>query len=206
MKLEGLALAAIMLAAMSTACASGATDAPAHGSRGATQNGSGGGGGGGGGGTSGAGGGDAGMYSYGTDTGSYTPPDSGTGVLPDTGTVFPTADSGLPIDASPTSCAATGTMSACAECCGSLNPTGVTTLNSAIQACACGATGTCSTECATEVCADIPATSGDTCFTCLSTTLASSGPCYTSVQTACTADPGCSAYLACESTACAGLP
>lgn len=201
MKLEGLALTAIVLAVMSNACASGATDAPAH--RGGpagldTVNG----------GEADGGGGDTGGYTYSApDSGSPVTPDAGSGVALDSGTMSPTVDSGAATDTgSAVTCGASATQSACAECCGSLNPAGVSTLNTAIQACACGTSGTCATECATEVCADIPASSGDACFTCLSAALATSGPCYASVQAACTADPGCSAYLACESAECSGLP
>ena len=205
MKLERLVLTAIMLAALSSACANGATESPARGgaSAGAVQNGTGAGGEGGAG--SGA---DAGAYSSTTpDSGNpYSTPDTGS-VTPTDAGVTPPFDSGAATDVGTvTSCGAMGTMSACAECCVTLNPTGVTTLNAAIQACACGATGVCATECASEVCVDIPATSGDACYACLSAALGTSGACYTSVQTTCVADPGCSSYLSCETSECSGKP
>jgi len=105
-----------------------------------------------------------------------------------------------------TACATEGTQSACADCCATDNPSSVPTLNTAIQTCACGASGPCATECATEVCVGTPATSGDACYTCLTAALGASGSCYAPVHTACIADPGCAAYLSCEMTECSALP
>jgi hypothetical protein len=73
-------------------------------------------------------------------------------------------------------------------------------------ACACGTSGACSTQCASEVCSEIPAMEGDECYTCLSATLGSGGACDMPVETQCDADPGCAAYLSCESTECTSLP
>jgi len=215
MKLEGIVLAAIVLAAMENACANGATDSPLHGgggSGGAAENGSGGSSGFGGSAGSGGAGGDAGAYAT-TDSGSpYSTPDTGapvfdSGFSADSVVISPPIDSGMTYEGGiDPACAAEGTVSACAECCGTGEPSGVNTLNAAIQACACGTTGACASECATEVCASIPATEGDACYTCLSAALATTGPCDTPVHTTCTADPSCSAYLSCESAECSGLP
>jgi hypothetical protein len=202
MKLQSIALAVIVLAAMSSACASGG---------GPSDNGGGGGGGGtsGSGGASGSGGGGGGGGANGLEGGAYEAAATDTGNPfgnPDSGDTPITVDSGAAKDGPDPGCGMETTQSACASCCAAANPEGTSTLNAAIVACACGTSGTCSTQCASEVCSEIPAMEGDECYTCLTATLGSGGACDVPVETACDADPGCAAYLSCESTECTSLP
>ncbi len=206
MKLESFALAAIVTAVLSNACAGGSDfqdpEAGAGGGGGSTND------------PCGAACDDAGSGGYEggsaydagkADTGNPFPSsDSGKGSSGEGGE--PVADSSASKDGPDPACAEEMTQSACASCCAADNPSAITTLNSAIMACTCGSSGPCSSACSTEVCVDVPATEGDACYACLSTALGTTGPCYAPVQTACLADPGCAAYLSCETAECSGLP
>jgi hypothetical protein len=204
MKLESVALAVIVLA-LSNACASGGSGglADPDSGGGGTPSGSGGSAG------TGAGGEEAGAFESGTgsaDAGNpFATPDTGTPTT-DGGGVIPASDAGTAKDGPDPACAEEPTQTACANCCATASPEGINTLNTAIVSCACGTSGGCATECATEVCDDVPATDGDECYTCLSSLLGTTGACYTPVQTACLADPGCAAYLSCEEAECSSLP
>jgi hypothetical protein len=206
MKLDGLALCAILLGTISNACANGSGDAPGGGEVGS-------------GGTPREGPGQPMGDEAGVDDSGF--PDAA--VTADSGNPFGQEDGSADAivgDAGRTSsvdsaakdagpdpaCGMQTTQSACAQCCATANPAAVNTLNTAITSCACGASGPCATPCASEVCAGIPATSGDACYACLSSALGASGSCYTPVQTACVADPACASYLSCESAECSGLP
>jgi hypothetical protein len=208
-RLEGFVLAAIVLVAASSACATGSAESDSEaGTEGFPTSGPG-----------SAASDDAGSgddrggpaLDAGTDTESRTmtfdtgAPDAGP--FADDASDTPVADaSEADAAAADLACGKESTQSACADCCASDHPSGISTLNSAIVSCACGTTGPCASACATEVCVDVPATSGDACYTCLSTALSSTGPCDAPVDKSCMADPGCAAYLSCESAQCSSLP
>jgi hypothetical protein len=82
-----------------------------------------------------------------------------------------------------------------------------------ITACACGPSGMCQSQCATEYCVNgTVAFGGDLCDMCIASSLAvptadggAAGPCYNQFMGACMGNADCSAYLTC-SNPCSGLP
>jgi hypothetical protein len=92
-----------------------------------------------------------------------------------------------------------GDPQSCIGCCQSHHTAGATTYSNAGLACECGANGQCSAQCAASFCASpqTAPTPGDACDTCISASLAAGGACVAPVSNACSADPDCTAYLAC---------
>ena len=99
-------------------------------------------------------------------------------------------DSSTPVD--DTACGAKTTQTDCQQCCLGIHKAGYSVYDVALKGCACGSTGACASECATEYCAGTSPTMGDACYTCINNSLApSTGACYGAVGTACTADTDC---------------
>jgi hypothetical protein len=89
-------------------------------------------------------------------------------------------------------CAAKSTKLDCEQCCLGVHKPGYAVYDTALKGCACGSSGACATECATEYCAGKSPAQGDACYTCINNALApSTGTCYGAVGTACTADTDC---------------
>ena len=120
--------------------------------------------------------------------GKKTPPEAGS-PQNDSGTVQGSDAAVMPTDMT---CAAEATLGSCEQCCLTVHPTGYMTYHQALQACACSSPGACATECATEMCANQPTTTGDACETCITSSLMQgTGACYMPVDTACQADSDC---------------
>jgi hypothetical protein len=86
------------------------------------------------------------------------------------------------------------TNATCSQCCVQLHSAGQTTAVNALTSCACGTSGVCKTQCATEFCAKANTTAGDACDTCIQNSLspdAGAAGCYNQFATACTNDPDC---------------
>jgi hypothetical protein len=92
-------------------------------------------------------------------------------------------------------------------CCQSIHTAGIQQLVMDVKACACGASGACQTQCATEYCmTGMVTTQGDACDMCIQNSLImtaadgglSMGPCYTQVLGACQGNTDCTAYLNCS--------
>jgi hypothetical protein len=94
-------------------------------------------------------------------------------------------------------CAQQTTQKLCVGCCQRVHNGGFTTLHDAAKSCVCGSNGPCKTACANEFCADTASQSGDACSQCLNKNLAQGAPCYATVNSACQADPDCTAYESC---------
>ena len=94
-------------------------------------------------------------------------------------------------------CQAMATNAACQQCCVTNHMHGYNTYLTSEMACACGTTGVCKTQCATEFCASAQTTQGDACDTCLNNSLSADGggTCLTPVTNACLADADCLALL-----------
>ena len=98
-------------------------------------------------------------------------------------------------------CAAKPDLDTCIECCAGGDETAFKVADDAFQACACGATGVCKTECAADYCTgDKTKEPSQSCLDCLDTKAAS---CDESASTACQGDAKCKAASACAKSACA---
>jgi hypothetical protein len=92
------------------------------------------------------------------------------------------------------------TYAQCQTCCVQAHTHGQQTVQTTLTACACGASGVCQSQCASEFCAQKPIYQGDACATCMNSALAPDAGatgCYNQVTQACQADPDCGALGAC---------
>jgi hypothetical protein len=88
----------------------------------------------------------------------------------------------------------------CQKCCVQVHAHGQQTAQTALTACACGTSGVCQSQCASEFCAQQPTYYGDACETCMSNALApdaGAAGCYNQVTQACQSDPDCGALGRC---------
>jgi hypothetical protein len=102
-------------------------------------------------------------------------------------------------------CAQKTSQSACIGCCQGNHKTGFNTIHTAANQCLCVSPGACKTECATEFCANKAESKGDPCDTCIGNAIQQSAACYQPINSACQADPDCTAYLTCAQP-CQNLP
>jgi len=138
------------------------------------------------------------------------PPSGDAGAKPDSGTPKKTPDGGTQTtqdsgsttgdDAAPplddSTCAATSTKADCEQCCLKVHPTGYDTYRQTLDSCVCTSPGDCAADCATEVCANQPTTTGDACESCITASLTQgTGSCYDAVNAACGADVDCTALF-----------
>jgi len=119
------------------------------------------------------------------EAGPTSPPDAGGPTLDDSGTTV--------IDDS--TCAGDSTRAQCEQCCLGVHPSGYAVYHQELLACACQSQGACATECATELCAQKPTTTGDACEQCITSALTQGGACYDGVANACQADTDCTALF-----------
>jgi hypothetical protein len=87
----------------------------------------------------------------------------------------------------------------CFDCCIDKHQAGNKTFDDAFVACACGAQGACSTECADSACATPSklAAPQSPCDLCLAAAFADTGECGPKQKTACDKDPDCIALYTC---------
>jgi hypothetical protein len=106
----------------------------------------------------------------------------------------PTDDAGVTVDDS--TCAGQSTQAQCEQCCLTVHPTGYDVYHQELVSCACSSPGACATECATELCANQPTTTGDACEQCITASLTQgTGACYDGVAVACQGDVDCTALF-----------
>jgi hypothetical protein len=103
-------------------------------------------------------------------------------------------DGGPPLSDGASACAMDIDATSCISCCQGLYPTGTTQFITDVETCVCKP-GVCETQCKSTYCAGMNPTTA--CGTCISNALATSGACYTPVDTKCSAQPQCVDYLNC---------
>jgi hypothetical protein len=122
------------------------------------------------------------------------------------GSASSTPSGGVDAGQTDQTCAAMSTGQACITCCQQIHTPGIQALVRAIQACDCGSSGQCQTQCSAEYCMNgTVMTPGDPCDTCVGNSLVvttadggmGAGPCYSQVTTTCMGDTACNAYMAC---------
>jgi hypothetical protein len=90
-------------------------------------------------------------------------------------------------------------VDACVSCCQQAHPRGYQVVEGSAFQCVCVKPGPCAKNCGASVCASPPvaAQSGDSCDTCINSSLQDSGACNQPVVSACNAEPDCGAYVTC---------
>jgi len=105
-------------------------------------------------------------------------------------------------------CGTESTAAACIGCCQNVHFPGWYQLYRSVAACACGGTGKCQTECATDfcsctdldVCLNLSMATTPACKNCISSSVAPGGACDAQVTNACTGE--CANYVNCLDKVC----
>jgi hypothetical protein len=102
-------------------------------------------------------------------------------------------------------CGLYATASQCGACCAADHSQGEQALVNAVIQCDCVSPGDCAMQCAQEICSGVFPMGGDACSQCLNQSIMN-GPCAQPVQSACTGNPDCIAFLMCQQNQCTGKP